>query len=81
MERHREIGTRLQAMRDDLLALYVELETTKRVPERTAKAVSRLRAAWAAIDQARSHLEEIMFYQHGEHGGATIRTYYPEHKP
>ncbi|GGQ33196.1 hypothetical protein [Streptomyces roseolilacinus] len=74
-EQHVEMGQALAAMRDELLSRHVDLANAYPLSGREALPAKKLEAAYRAIDEARSELENALFREHPEVAQTSV--YYP----
>lgn len=79
IDQHKSFGLSLASIRDELVRIHVEIVSAKKHPQHSNAAASRIFKAQKLLDEARSYLEEAMFSQLGDDGGAKIKIYYPEH--
>ncbi|MBT2401509.1 hypothetical protein [Streptomyces sp. ISL-100] len=75
VEEHASIGARLAGIRDELTTLYVELANAYPQSGPEAAPARKAEKALKSIDDARSDLENALYWEHPEQAATT--TYYP----
>ncbi|MFC9268947.1 hypothetical protein ACFTXJ_14390 [Streptomyces zhihengii] len=74
-EEHTDLGIRLAAIRDELLHLCTTLTNAYPRSGPEARAGKEVNTAREALDQARKHLENMLYNEHPRQAETTV--YYP----